>query len=171
MIPDPNAVSASITGAIAQQAGFLDALARAEEALVDASAALRATKEAMADLEDQAAAEALEEPGATNDAKRKAFATALLRTWQPYQDTRQQLADQQRQQAVCQAHVDDLTRRLKTHQNSLAALVALCEMCCHQEARAAVQVQLEEKRLYLRGCQEYRGGCEANLAARGVSRG
>lgn len=166
MIPDPHYVATSITDALRNTNPLLDAIAQARTRADEATAATRAIKQAMADLEDDAAFEALEDPQATNDAKRKAVAARFLRECVPYQQQKAQLAEALRAETVAKAELEDRERRLKTHERALPALVAMAEMVCHAEARTTAQIKLEGQRLYLKGGQEYRAAAEAQLAAR-----
>lgn len=165
MIPDPAAIAANISDALASQNPLLAALDSAQRAAAEATANVKAIQAALSELEDDAQIEALESD-AKNAEGRKAAATRWLKACEPYQAYRQQLAEAQQKQREAQAHAEDCERRLKSADKSLVALVALCEMCCHAEARQTAQVKLEGQRLYMKGGQEYRAAAEAQLAAR-----
>jgi len=171
VIPDPTTIAASIQDALQSQNPLLDALDAAQRRAQEATANVKAIQAALSGLEDDAQIEALESD-AKNAEGRKAAATLWLKKCTAYQGYKEQLADAQRIQRDAQAHADDCERRLRSAEKTLAALVALAEMVCHAEARAAAQVHLEEKRLYLKGALEYRAAAEALLAARqGAARG
>lgn len=172
MIPDPNYVANSITDALRGANPLLDAIAAARTRADDATAQARAIKDALASLEDDAAAEALEDPAATNDAKRKVVAARWLKECKPYQDYRLELAGALAAEARAKADLEDAERRLKTHERGLPALVVLGEMICQQEARQTEQLRLEGQRLYRQAGADIRAAAEAQLAARqGVARG
>ena len=165
MIPDPHAIAANISDALASQNPLLAALDEAQRAAQEATAHVKSIQAALSDLENDAQIEALESD-AKNEAGRKAAAVRWLKESAPYQAYKQQLAVAQAAQRTAQAHADDCERRLKSADKSLVALVAMAEMVCHAEARTTAQVKLEGQRLYLKGGQEYRAAAEAQLAAR-----
>ena len=172
MIPDPKFVAESITDALRNTNPLLDAIAAARTRADEATATVRAIKQAMTDLEDDAAMEALEDPAATNDAKRKAVAARWLKACEPYQTQRAELATATAAETTAKADLEDAERRLKTHERSLPALVVLGEMVCQQEARQTEQIRLEGQRLYRQAGADIRLAAEAQLAARqGVTRG
>lgn len=137
---------------LSEAPSLLSAVTEAQSVLADAQGAVKALKDALSDLEDRAMEEAIEDPQATNEARRKSVAARWLRESPEAQAVRSDLAAAARVEAQARITLDDAERHLKAH---FAHLRALGEEC-----------QVEAARLSLEGYARFAQGARDILAAR-----
>lgn len=144
----------TITQHLAEKDYLLAALTTHQNALGEATAAVKALKDALQDLEDQGMQDVLDDPALKNEAARKCRLAQLLRQSEPYQATKTQLDTALRAERMARAAHDDAERQLATWGKTLQAL--------------GFAAQEESSRLQLEAFTRYAEAASRQLAARQV---
>lgn len=145
----------TIRDTLAEKPKLLETLTAAQTALGEATATVKALKDALQDLEDQLMADVLDDPAAKNEQARKVRLAQLLRQSEPYQATRTQLDTALRAERMARAQHDDAERALAAWGKALAAL--------------GYQAQEEAARLGLEGYTRFAEGAARIQQAREVA--
>lgn len=144
----------TIRDTLAEKPKLLETLTAAQTALGEATATVKALKDALQDLEDQLMADVLDDPAAKNEQARKVRLAQLLRQSEPYQATRTQLDTALRAERMARAQHDDAERQVAAWGKVLQAL--------------GFAAQEEASRLQLEAFTRYAEAASKQLAARQV---
>lgn len=144
----------TIRDTLAEGAPLRQAVTSTQTALGEASALVKAHKDALTDLEDQAMQDVLDDPALKNEAARKCTLAAILRVSEHYRALKVQLDTALRAERMARVAFDDAERELRGWEKGLNAIAneALVE---------AARLQLEANTRYLEAASK-------QLAARQV---
>jgi len=137
---------------LAEGAPLRQAVTTTQTALGEASALVKAHKDALTDLEDQAMQDVLDDPALKNEAARKCALAAILRVSEPYQATKKQLDTALRAERMARVAFDDAERELRGWEKGLQAI--------------ANEALVEANRLKLEADTRYLEAAGKQLAAR-----